>query len=76
MSTTHRLPRGTSIAPMPPARVQRGRNRILPGGLAPQPFRSASHKLTRGNKTAVEPFASRQIRVECAINAKWLRAWS
>lgn len=72
MSTTHRLPPGQSIAPMPRARARKGRDRVLPGGLPPAPNRTSYGRWTAANRAAGEPFVSRTIRMEVLSTRKWL----
>jgi hypothetical protein len=43
----HQLPKGQSIAPMPPLNKEHEFSRKVQGGLPPEPYRSTSHKWVR-----------------------------
>lgn len=70
--TVHRLPRGEHIAPMPEPRRARGRDRVLPGGLPPQPNRTSYARWQGATRTACEPYVSRACRAEVTSTRRWL----
>lgn len=58
--------------PMPPLRKGPSEpGRRLPGGMPPTPNRTTTSRWVNGSRTASEPFSSRAIRVELAIDRRW-----
>ena len=66
---SHLLPRGVSIAPMPPLRKGEV-DRVTQGGLPPEPYRNANRRWGTGAKFAREPFACKQIKREVLSDRK------
>lgn len=62
MTKVHTVAKGT-MYPMPPL-IKGDVNRVMQGGLPPEPYRSANHKWCRGSKFAREPYASQEIKRE------------
>lgn len=61
-----------SIAPLPPLRTVKGPGKRLPGGLAPAPFRSTSHKWASGSRSNHSDGTFRGTRLEWMYdNALW-----
>lgn len=66
---THLLPKGVSIAPMPPLRKGEV-DRVTQGGLPPEPYRSANRRWGTGAKSARDPFVCKQIKREVLAGRK------
>jgi hypothetical protein len=66
---THLLPKGVSIAPMPPLRKGEV-DRKTQGGLPPEPYRNANRRWGTGAKSAREPFVCKQIKREVLAGRK------
>jgi hypothetical protein len=59
--------------PAPPVRVQDPVvDRVLPGGLPPQPYRTPWPRVGLTGRTARDPFNSRQVRAEHYATRKYL----